>query len=363
MRTKILPLLLTSSISALTTTNLIQDPTQAEFEIYIQDNQRVLAVFTSHSIDSAAPFNNIFAQAAVNSSTPFVTINCDAEYSLCAKLDINIYPTIRLVEHNAKGELQSTRYRGPKTPGAIRSFVKKRELPVLSHLEASDSRLWREDSIVVVAFLSPDDTISLRTLETIANRHHFDFVFGYVTDASIAEKKKVGIPSIVCYRNNDGDNVILENTFSEASIESLLLAAKKSWIKDFHEKDVDTFMQRDKLTVYIFVTSSSDTTALRHELTPLANKYQQYVIFGIVDTGRYSEMPANFGVEIRGDQTLIVHAPINDEVFMYKSGKRLERVVVERMLMKILEGKASGGEIFGEEAEMDVKGEKGHDEL
>jgi protein disulfide-isomerase A1 len=363
MHTKVLLLLLTSCVSALATTNILKDPTQAEFETYLQDNERILTAFTSQSLDSVASLQTIFTQAAINSSTPFVTINCDLECSLCTRFDINTYPTIRLFEHNAEGELQSTRYRGRQTSGAIKSFLKKRELPVLSHLEVLDSRFRRIDSIVVIAFLAPDDTASLRTLKTIANRHHFDFVFGYVTDASIAEKEKVTIPSIICYRNNDGDNVILNNSFSEADVEEFLVVARKSWIGDFREKDIDAYMRRDKLTVYIFVTSSSDTTALRHELTPLANAYQQYVTFGVVDTGRYSEMPANFGVEIPGDQALVVHAPVNDEVFMYKSGKAIERVVVERMLMKILKGRAKGGEVFGEEAEGNRGGREIHEEL
>jgi protein disulfide-isomerase A1 len=344
---------------------LIPNPTSEEFQTLLQKHERLLVSFSSYSLDSVRIFNDLFFNAATNRSTPFVGINCDVEASLCKSYDINAFPTIRLFERNQEQGMEIIRYRGPRTRKAIHSFVKKRELPILSQLEATDRQFRRIDSIVFIALLAPNDEAHLGIYTAIAKKHHFDFVFGYTTDVSIAEKEDVQVPSIICYRNNDRDNLLLEGPFTYDDVENFLLSAKDSMIRHFHEKDIETFMQRDKLTVYIFLRDPEDIKA-RRELAPIAKKYERFITFATVDTGRYGEMPQNFGIEMKGQQAMVVHAPMNDNVFFYKQSKKIEEKVVEKMLETILQGKASVGQVFGAEAE-DVEGgyegTRSHDEL
>lgn len=275
---------------------------------------------------------------------------------------------MRLLERNQESkEMQTTRYRGPRTLQAISSFIKKRELPVLSHIKDQAADIRHIDSIVFVAYIAPRDTDLLITYTAIAQKYHLNSVFGYTTNASFADVGKVQVPSIICHRNLDGDNVILSGAFTFADVEKFISAAQNSYIKNFREKDVEMFMQRDKLTVYIF-TSSTSHKDIRHELTPASQRYEKYVVFAIVDLARYKDMPANFGMEMEGSTALVVHAPGNDHIFKYMPGKKFERSVVEDMLVTILEGRAVDGQVFGQGAEdLDDGGEDeveaGHDEL
>jgi protein disulfide-isomerase A1 len=266
-------------------------------------------------------------------------------------------------------KMKETRYRGPRTVAGMKSFVKKREIPDLSKLAREDMDFRRVDDIVFIAFLDPSDTSHLATFSSIAQEHHLDFAFGYTTDISLAAKEKIQAPSVICYRNLNGDNIILSGAFTFADVEKFLLAAQKSVVKDFREKDIDVFMQRDKLTVYIF-TTSTDHKSIRHELTLLAKGFERHVTVAIVDLARYPEMPANFGTEVQGEQALVVHAPLDDQIFRYKQTKKIESAVVEDMLMTILQGKAVNGQVFGEDAadvsaggDADTNEEDGHDEL
>lgn len=62
-------------------------------------------------------------------------------------------------------------------------------------------------------------------------------------------------------------------------------------------------------------------------------------------------MAENFG--IRQDfafPALAVHAPLNDNVFLYQEGEIIKVDVVEDMLVTILQGKARRGQVFGSEA-------------
>jgi protein disulfide-isomerase A1 len=365
--------LLVSCLPAMAAANLIQWPSEFDFQEIIQKHDIVFVSFTSPRLDSIASLNQVFEQSATDLSTPFITIDCDIGISLCKKYDINSFPTMRLLERypdREDKEMKTTRYRGPRSVQAIQSFIKKRELPILSEIKDSETDIRSIDSIVFVAYLLPTDTDLLTTYTAIAQKHHLDFVFAYTTNpAFTSDVGKVSAPSIVCYRNLDNDTLHLSGRFTTGDIENFLLAAKKSAIKDFREKDVEVFMQRDKLTVYIF-TSSTSHKAIRHELTPTAQQYEKYVVFAIVDLARYPDMPANFGIEnMKGGTAMVVHAPGNDQIFRYEQGKKIERGGVEDMLVTILEGRAVDGQIFGEDSEDlndgedQAEAEGGHDEL
>lgn len=378
-------------ISSLVTAELFQDVTRSRFEALLQENDLLLTAFTSRTLESLEPFHDTFTKAAVNVSTPLVTIDCDKETKLCKEQDINAYPTIRLMAKNDGQELDVIRYRGRRTKNAIRSFVTKQELSVLTHIQPHDFQAFKTiDDVVVVAYLKPDQEDLLRTFHDVAESHNQEFVFGYVTHAAIADAEVVTVPSIVCYKNLDGDNKSLSGHFAEADVESFLIAASTYAVKEFRERDMEDFMlvshprilnphetqslvmeaeqsQPNKLTTYIFTASEDDAIAVRHELTPLATKYDKFVTFAITDTHEYAPMAQNFGVNMDlALPTLVVHAPVNDNIFSYQQGKRLVADVVEAMLTTILHGKATSGQVFGGEApvmEGDIGESTMHSEL
>ncbi|CAO2658601.1 Nn.00g063240.m01.CDS01 [Neocucurbitaria sp. VM-36] len=354
-------------ISSLVAAEFFHDVTQSRFEALLQDNSLLLTAFTSRTLESLESFHEIFAKAATNVSTPLATIDCDRETELCNEQDINVYPTIRLLAINEGHELQVIRYRGRRTKNAIRSFVRRHELPVLSHIQAYDIQAFKTiDDIVVIAYLRPDEEELLRTFRYVAEGHD-EYVFGFVTDAAIADAEDVAMSSIVCYKNLDGDHRSLGGHFSEADVESFLKTASKYAVKEFKERDVEDFMLPGKLTTYIFTTSEEDATTIRHELTPLANKYEKFVTFAIASTREYALMAKNFGINMGlAFPTLVVHAPMNDDVFSYQQGKEVVAGIVEAMLTTILHGKATSGQVFGDEApeiEEDSKDRDIHTEL
>jgi hypothetical protein len=54
--------------------------------------------------------------------------------------------------------------------------------------------------------------------------------------------------------------------------------------------------------------------ALRHELTPIAKKYEQYVTFGVADSIEYGPMATSFNLANGRFPAVAVHAPMNDNV-------------------------------------------------
>lgn len=61
-------------------------------------------------------------------------------------------------------------------------------------------------------------------------------------------------------------------------------------------------------------------------------------------------MAKNFGLVNHTFPALAVHAPMNDNVFTYMQGRNIVASTVEDMLMIILQGEATSGQVFGESA-------------
>jgi protein disulfide-isomerase A1 len=355
MRTSISSALIATLAPSLAASKLIQDPKSSEFTTYLTKYDRVFVSFTSNTLPSLSAYNTIFTSAATNITTPFISIDCDTEAVTCAQHAVHSYPTIRLLE---KG-VNEIRYRGPRTENSMRSFVKRYDLPILTHIPPQDLPAFKwSDGVVVIAHLATTESKLLDIFRSTAKRYHGTYIFGYTTFTDVTLSLEIYKP--------DGDNRVLSGTFTHASLSSFIQSATKSAIKTFREKDMQVFMQRDKLILYIFTPSpdSSLTADLIRELTPLAKKYESVTVWALVDDGRYGEMAGNFGVDledISGGVALVVHAPMNDNVFSYAQGAKIGTEEVESMLTTILQGGAKNGDVFGREVGSSKR--NGKDEL
>lgn len=117
--------------------------------------------------------------------------------------------------------------------------------------------------------------------------------------------------------------------------------------------------QKSKLTVYIFSLPENDLRNIRFQLTPLANKYAQYAQFCIADAIEYAPLATQFGLPGDRFPAIAVHAPMNNQYFTFREGRKIDAEEVEKMLVEILQGKAVSGQVFGEEDLSDVESEGG----
>ncbi|KAF2471662.1 uncharacterized protein BDR25DRAFT_222865 [Lindgomyces ingoldianus] len=345
---------------------LIQHASKSTFNKLLNENKLVFSAFTSKSIESLSSFNTNFELASEDVKTPFVTVDCGEEIELCKEHDVNAYPAVRLFRNHGN---ETNRYRGRRTSSAIKSYVTKQELPTVTHVQPSSLPSFKTiDDIVILAYLLPGQTSLLKSFRSVAAKNNRDLVFGFTTDMPSADAEGLAMPSIVCYKNTDGDNRVMNGHFTESNIEEFLAMATPTLIGEFSEKHIDKYMVPGKLTVYIFASTERDQTTMRHELTPVAKKLQQYVKFGVADSVEYGPMAKNFGLSEERFPAVVVHAPVNDQVFPYNQARKVTAAHVEAMLMTILEGRATSGQVFGDDApeikiEAESSGAKTHDEL
>lgn len=233
-----------ASIPLLTTAILMQDVTQAGFETLLKDNDLLLAAFSSRTYEFVQPFHKLFEESAASVKTPYVIIDCDEEQELCARYDVNAYPAVRLFKRkDDEEEVEVTRYRGKRTKSAIKSFVTKHEVPTITHIQPEYLPSFKKiDEIVVVAYLRPDQETLLEEFRSVALSLHQNHVFGYVNDMPTADTEGLAMPSVVCYKNTDGDNKVLNGHFATADVEKFLETATKTIIGDFNERNMDAYM-------------------------------------------------------------------------------------------------------------------------
>lgn len=344
------------------------------FQEAIASKDASFVLFTSQTTQFLQSYTSVFERANTNSGISFLTVDCDREGDLCNEHDVNSYPTFRLFEPSKEGSNRhETRYRGPRTMQAISGWVKRKELGVITNIDEMGMEAFKEiDEIVVVAQLPSDDKTLLDCFTAVAAQQHQDYVFGYTTDPLIAKDQGLAVPSVKLFKNIDNDHRTLSGAYTSASLSSFLAIAIPSTIRTFREKDLENFMQRDKLTLYIFTSpGSSRATSLLQLLTPLAKKYEKYATFAMADAVKHAEMASKLLSRIdehNKDQemetSIVVHAPLNNNVFMWAHGKKMERDDVESMLKTILQGKAKSGDVFGKDAaDLEEGKENAHDEL
>jgi hypothetical protein len=88
----------------------------------------------------------------------------------------------------------------------------------------------------------------------------------------------------------------------------------------------------------------------------------------VADAVEYAPMAKSFGLSEDRFPAFAIHAPMNDNVFLYRQGKKIQASTIEAMLTTILQARATSGQIFGEDApEIEeskaVEAEQEHDEL
>jgi hypothetical protein len=234
---------------------LIEDVSGNGFGTLLTEHRMLLAAFTTRNFEALHPFHDVFEAAADTVDTPFVVVDCEFERDMCLEFDVNAYPAIKLFKRKREDERygedddvneeggEILRYRGRRTKHAIRSFILKHELPVLTHIQPSELDEFKKiDDVVVVAYLRPDQTALRDVFRSVAENHYPGLVFGYSTDLAMADAEGLAMPTIVCYKNVDGDNKAMSGHFKEEDVEAFLKMATKDVIGEVNERNMDVFM-------------------------------------------------------------------------------------------------------------------------
>ena len=245
----------------LAASTLWKDWDQQDLDYALEINARNLVVFSSRTFEPIQPFHQSLEDLTIDPhlTTKIDLIDCDVKGDLCKSHDVNEYPAIRLLKVDSREEnhTKTVRYRGRRTVQAIRSFLRKHDHPLLLDVSSKDEldNFKRLDDVVIVAFLSGQWGKATEAFYSIAENRSESFVFGYTYNQQSASEEGVSVPAIVCYKNTDGDHQIFEGPFTEENIEMFLATAPEMVMRDFNEREIDTYMKVSIRAVEIRTTN------------------------------------------------------------------------------------------------------------
>jgi hypothetical protein len=233
-------------------TSLWENFTDTELDSVIEESSRLLLVFASRTSESTHNYYDFLEKLHVEQRlhTRVIMVDCDIDVSICRQYDVNEYPAIRLYVRERTADRYKDkdgtliRYRGRKTEHAIRSFLLKYEHAKVTNIGDSEhlSEFKKIDDVMIVAYVSGEWNEPKRIFLDIAEKYYEKFIFGFSQDKEIADIEGFTIPSIVCYKNTDGDHKILKGDFTEEDVEAFLVTAPKMVIGDFSERDMEAYM-------------------------------------------------------------------------------------------------------------------------
>jgi protein disulfide-isomerase A1 len=162
----------------------------------------------------------------------------------------------------------------------------KQSLPPVSILTPDNFEdFLKADKVVIVGFFDAEDTKSNETFLALAKAQRDDFVFGAISDASIAEKEGVKRPGVIMYKSFDDPKTISDATFEQTDLES--------WTKTFASPiigaipvDYGRYVDSGLPLAFIFVEPDSIEN-FKKELNPVARKFRGKVNFVTVDSNQY----------------------------------------------------------------------------
>lgn len=109
---------------------------------------------------------------------------------------------------------------------SIASFINRATLPVVSTVDGRNITAFKSiDEIVFIAYMAPEHVQFESAFLSIATSNHHRFSFGISTSSSFVGADKIALPSIVCYKAQEGEQEVLSGESGVDAMEAFVETA------------------------------------------------------------------------------------------------------------------------------------------
>ncbi|KAA1069653.1 protein disulfide-isomerase precursor [Puccinia graminis f. sp. tritici] len=147
---------------------------------------------------------------------PVAKADCTEQSELCAKHEIQGYPTLKIFSNGVASE-----YKGPRKAEGIVSYMEKRAHPVVTLITSHNhTEFTQSGNVVVIAYLDHSDKDGLAAFTRFAESKRDDYVFGVCYDhSSIKDVSSLPQGSLVLWKKFDeGRNDFTGEKLTEENI-------------------------------------------------------------------------------------------------------------------------------------------------
>ncbi|KAI8636643.1 thioredoxin-like protein [Parasitella parasitica] len=259
-------------------------------------------------------------------------VDCTENQDLCQKYDVRGYPTLKVFR---KGETSD--YKGARKADGIVSYMQKQAAPAVTDLDATNfADFQNSDRVVVVGYAN--DEASKTTLKEVADKLRDDFLFGIVTDETLAKEHKVEFPTVVIYKQFDEGRNDQAGVFEAEAIQEFVKANSVPLLDAIDASNFQSYAEAGLPLAYIFHDNADDQKKLVEMATPLAQKYKGKINFVHIDASKYGAHAGNLGLKEQWPAFAIQHLDTGAK-FPLDQSKSVAFENLETFLQDYVDGK------------------------
>ncbi|CRK45877.1 hypothetical protein BN1723_016599 [Verticillium longisporum] len=262
-----------------------------------------------------------------------LSVDCQSAARLCAELDVVSLPAIRI--YTPEG--LHWRYRGPRVTKEIMAFLQRMFHPPVTEFDGPLTQSFAQgDDVVFMAQVGSgpeNDNIFERYID-LADEYRDRYSFGL-------RRTDDATSNIRCFQNVDRLVHITSELETVEAMGAFLKKCTAFLIPEMTRQNEMDILSSGKSVVYFASPSAADREAHREATRPLAQKYNEYLVFVTVDSSAHPDMMAGLGLDGGASaKGLSVQNPRMGQVFPFAgSDSEYAQEILEKFIVAISEGK------------------------
>lgn len=274
------------------------DLTAANFKSTIDASPLILVEFMAPWCGHCKALAPDYAKAAGELkplSIPLAKVDCTAEADLCSEHGISGYPTLKIFVAGASSD-----YNGPRKADGIVSYMKRRSLPVVSHItSANHTEFAHSDRVVVIAYFKSPDPANLTIFQNYADTKRDEYIFGAVEDSSsIPEVSSVGTPAIVVWKKFDeGRNDFHGEKFTVENIAKFVESSAVPLLDEVTPNNFALYADSGLPLAYVFIEANNPSReSLLKTIEPIAKQHKGAINLVWIDADKFADHAKSLGL-------------------------------------------------------------------
>ncbi|KAI7906684.1 thioredoxin-like protein [Cokeromyces recurvatus] len=333
-------LLTAISISSTCASDVLYLNSTKEFENAIQQNDLVLLKFFVPWCPHSKALEPEYEKAATILRPDNVTlseIDCSINQDICTRYNVQGYPTLQVFRKGHPSDIYPFERNSDNIVEYMRSHLSN-GLIYLKTKEELES-LKKNESLVVIAYLTENDTSNIEKWKTFSADLIDDFAFGIVTDKVLIDAEEIqSFPSIVLYKRFDNLRDVYRGEIIADQVEDFIKLNSVPLLSSIDPSNFMDYVDAGRPLVYIFSNSEEMHNEMHDLFFPLAKKYKGIFSFVYIDARQYASQAEFLSLTGNKWPALAVHNFKTGARYPYDESKDLKENDIIQFLESVRKG-------------------------
>ncbi|KAJ1812171.1 protein disulfide-isomerase precursor [Coemansia sp. RSA 2598] len=259
--------------------------TNSDFLMWTKDQSLALVEFYAPwcgYCQAMAPAYEMAAEALKKDKIPLAKVDCTAEIQVCDDMGVEGYPTLKVVRNGAFAP-----YNGTRQEASIVDYMRRHSKPALQKIKPVHFDNFVDSGHIVVVGFVDDNEADLAALKSVAEESFDEYLFGYVSDKSVAKKFGVPYPGIAVFKDFDTRKDVFGFTRDADRLRRVVRSSSIPVLGELSVQTFGTYVRSGIPIGLLFYDGQEMRQRLQEEFLDLAIKYKHDVSLALVDARIY----------------------------------------------------------------------------